>query len=478
MLVSIFSAVAIFATLIIIHEAGHFAMAKKLGVRVLRFSVGYPPRIWGIRRGETDYSIGATPLGGYVRMLGDEVAEEPSSATIEGYLKELKLDILGAAAKTGWLARSGKKGDEAVEAIAAELYRPTGNDANGAGRRTGTDDLAAPTPAAASVADTARALAVLGREPKADEAILLREIESTGTVKLAVERLAANKPSALIQIYQARAFPSQPLVKRIAIVLAGPFSNIIFAPLLLTVVFMTGVPMTLPVIGTVKPDLPGHAAGLRSGDDIIQLNGTAIETFDELSEAVKGSKGQPLELKVRRLVNGKLGTLDVRVTPKRMEEPTIFGTKARTWVMGVTPRGDESVRRFGPTSAFEQAMSQTGHLTVALFVGIGRIVDGTTPARQALGGPIMIAQLAGREARQGFAYVGLFMVMLSLELGIINLLPVPLLDGGHLLFFVIEGVRGKPLKLRHREIAMEVGLFLLVILMAFVILNDISRIIG
>ena len=478
MLVSIVSAVAIFATLIIIHEAGHFAMAKKLGVRVLRFSVGYPPRIWGIRRGETDYAIGATPLGGYVKMLGDEVAEEPSSGTIENYLKELQLDLQGAARKTGWLARTGEKGDEGLRAIAAELYGPTRNNGGNAMRRTGTDDLAAPNAPVAEVADTARAIVVLGREPKADEAILLREIANAGTVKLAVEQLAANKPSALIRIYQARAFPSQPLAKRIAIVLAGPLSNIIFAPLLLTFVFMTGVPMTLPVIGTVKPDLPGYSAGLRSGDDIFEVNGTEVDTFDELSEAVKGSDGQPLELKVRRLVSGKLSTVDIRVTPKRMEQSSILGIKAGTWVMGVTPRGDETMRRFGLSSAFQQSMRQTGHLTVSLFVGIGRIIDGATPARQALGGPIMIAQLAGREARQGFAYVGMFMVMLSLELGIINLLPVPLLDGGHLLFFVIEGFRGKPLKLRHREIAMEVGLFLLVILMAFVILNDISRILG
>ena len=112
------------------------------------------------------------------------------------------------------------------------------------------------------------------------------------------------------------------------------------------------------------------------------------------------------------------------------------------------------------------------------MVGIYKIIDGSTSARKALGGPIMIAQMAGKEAHQGFADVAMFTVMLSLELGIINLFPVPLLDGGHLAFFVIEGVRGKPIKLRHREIAMQVGLFLLFILMAFVILNDISRLIG
>src|SRR5580692_13144571 len=103
MITSIVAAVVIFATLVLVHEAGHFAMAKRLGVRVIRFSIGYPPRVWGFRRGETDYSIGATPLGGYVRMLGDEVGEEPSIETLKTYLKEIELDVIGAAQSSGWL---------------------------------------------------------------------------------------------------------------------------------------------------------------------------------------------------------------------------------------------------------------------------------------------------------------------------------------------------------------------------------------
>jgi regulator of sigma E protease len=181
---------------------------------------------------------------------------------------------------------------------------------------------------------------------------------------------------------------------------------------------------------------------------------------------------------VQRPDGNGVTTITLTITPKRVEEETIYGNKAPTWVIGVTPRGDEYKRKIPPLSALVDGFTQTARMTVTLAVGIAKIVDGTTPARQALGGPIMIAQIAGREARAGFADIALFTVMLSLELGIINLFPVPLLDGGHLLFFVFEGVRGKPLKLRHREIAMEVGLFLLVILMAFVILNDISRLIG
>src|SRR2546423_13178102 len=103
MLLSIVAAVAIFAILIVVHEAGHFFVAKRVGVRVVRFSIGYPPRIFGIRRGETDYALGATPLGGYVRMLGDEMAEEPGFDAIKSYLREIALDLISAARSSGWL---------------------------------------------------------------------------------------------------------------------------------------------------------------------------------------------------------------------------------------------------------------------------------------------------------------------------------------------------------------------------------------
>ncbi len=174
-------------------------MAKRLGVRVIRFSIGYPPRVWGFRRGETDYSIGATPLGGYVRMLGDEVAEEPSAATLEGYIKEIELDLLEAARQTGWLAASGKSGDEALAAIASEL---------------------APPPGGAIPSDRART--ILGHQPNVEEDLVLREVAKAGTVKRAREILCEGRPSALIERFNLRAFPSQPLSHRIAIVLAGP----------------------------------------------------------------------------------------------------------------------------------------------------------------------------------------------------------------------------------------------------------------
>jgi regulator of sigma E protease len=438
-----------------VHEAGHFAMAKRMGVRVIRFSIGYPPRVWGFRRGETDYSIGATPLGGYVRMLGDEIGEEPSAATLESYIKEIELDLLDGARRTGWLATSGKRGDDALAAIADALAPDLGGSIS-----------------------PERAIAIVGHEPTVEEALILREVAKAGTVKRARELLCEGRPSALIERFNLRAFPSQPLSRRIAIVLAGPLANIIFAPVVLTLVFMLGIPVTLPVLGQILQGKPGAAAGLRTGDQIVLVDGHPIDAWEDLSNTVRGSGGKPLQLVVRRPA-GSSNIVNLTVQPKQsLEEASPFGDKSSVWIIGVMPRGDEIKKYETPLNAVRRGVVGSWQISHDIVVGIYKIIDGTTPARKALGGPIMIAQVAGQKAHQGFADVALFTVMLSLELGIINLLPVPLLDGGHLAFFVIEGIRGKPLKVRHREIAMEVGLFLLFILMAFVILNDISRIIG
>jgi regulator of sigma E protease len=146
-------------------------------------------------------------------------------------------------------------------------------------------------------------------------------------------------------------------------------------------------------------------------------------------------------------------------------------------VIGVQPNGDEITKRYGPIGAVKEACETSVEMTVQMVVGIASIFSGSTPVKDALGGPIMIAQMAGQEAHRGIANLAMFTVMLSLELGIINLLPVPLLDGGHLLFFGFEAIKGKPIEVRYREAALQVGLFLLVALMAFVIFNDISRIV-
>jgi len=423
-------------------------MAKKVGVRVLRFSIGYPPKVFGMRRGETEYSIGATPFGGYVRMLGDEVGEEPKPEELTLYLHEIGLDLIGAARARG-VIQAGGEFDENLRALADRL----------------------------GGSDAGVAHSVIGRALKPDEAILLGEVGRQPKVDDAIKSLAERPPTKLVEAYCKRAFPTQPLGKRVLIVLAGPLANIIFAPILLTFVFMTGVPELLPVVGKTTNNLPAAKAGLRAGDRILAVDGRPMETWTDFSKTVKAGDGSPIKLEIDRQQKGASARSTIVIKPTRLDQKTIYGTNAITWVIGVQPSGDEITRRYGPFGAVKEAGKTSVEMTVQMVVGIASIFSGTTPVREALGGPIMIAQMAGKEAHEGFANLAMFTVMLSLELGIINLLPVPLLDGGHLLFFVFEGVKGKPLELRYREAMLQVGLFLLVALMAFVIFNDISRIV-
>jgi len=453
MLTSIVSAVIILGLLILIHETGHFLVAKRCGVRVLRFSIGYPPKLFGVRRGETEYVIGGVPFGGYVRMLGDEIGDELSPADVATYLTEISQDLVGAADPQ---LKSEASFEERLLLIAQRL--------GGA-------------EAQASTGTTPAALSLLGRELKPEEALLLDEIHHRGSMAEAVKSLSESAPPALKRRISERAFPSQPLHKRFAIVLAGPAANLIFAPLALVVVFMYGVPRLLPVLGQVKAGLPAAAAGLKPGDTVLSIDGQPIKTWDQLSTVVKRSDGSKIKIEYER-PDGKSSTHGVAVIQPTYEEgKSGFGGTVHQWVIGVLPRGDSIVTRVGPMKAVEQAAVESVNMTGMLLSGMAKIVSGATPVREALGGPIMIARIAGEEAHAGFANVLLFTVTLSLELGIINLLPVPMLDGGHLAFFVIEGLRGKPLHVRHREIAQQVGLFLLVILMAFAIFNDISRIV-
>jgi regulator of sigma E protease len=200
-------------------------------------------------------------------------------------------------------------------------------------------------------------------------------------------------------------------------------------------------------------------------------------SWDDFSRTIKAGDGTPIKLEISRPDGGSSAHATIVITPTRLDQKTIYGTNATTWVIGVQPRGDEIVTRYGPFGAVKEACTTTVEMSTQMVVGISEIFAGSVPVKDALGGPIQIAQMAGKEAHQGFSSFAMFTVMLSLNLGIINLLPVPLLDGGHLLFFVFEGVRGEPLELRYREMMLQVGLFLLVALMAFVIFNDISRIV-
>jgi regulator of sigma E protease len=468
MLTSIISAIFILGLLIIVHEAGHFLVAKRLGVRVLRFSIGYPPRIAGIRRGETEYVIGATPAGGYVRMLGEEIGDEPKSDELHTFLVEIGRDLAQVTGQTALTADTASAAPDA--AGRAAIDKPARDADDDRGTDYGLDGLLESLASRPGAPE-----AWFSRPLRAEELILLNRIRMMNSARRARVSLQQNPPEELLAAFRARAFPSQPLWKRFAIVLAGPVANMLFAPVLLTLVFMYGVPTPLPVIDELTPGMPAVQAGLKSGDKIIVIDNKAISSWEEFSDAVKASKGAPLNLQIERPAGHAQGRMNLTVTAKRQDVKTPYGTSVNEWIIGVTPR--ETTRRLNPVAAAYHAVLSSVSLTGQMVVGIAMIVSGTVPLRDSVGGPIAIVRLAGQEARHGLFSVAMFTVMLSLELGLVNLLPVPLLDGGHLAFFAYEGVRGKPLAMRHREIALQVGLFLIVALFAFLIFNDISHIV-
>jgi regulator of sigma E protease len=341
--------------LVFVHELGHFAVAKRVGVRVLRFSIGFGPVVLARRRGETEYAISAVPMGGYVKMLGE--------------------------------------GDE-------------------------------------------------------------------------------NESEAVTD--PARSFATQPLPRRAAIVAAGPMMNFLFAFVVYAALFaVVGVemPSDAPRVGGVTTGLPAEAAGLRPGDRIVAVDGRPIETWRALSRAVVDSGGARLRLTVER--DGE--ELPIEITPVLRDARTLFGEPAGQ-VHRIGVEASHEWRRVGPVQATVVAAQQTWTATVMIVKGIGLMVQGRVPMRE-LGGPIAIAKAANEQARAGARNFLSMLAFLSINLAVLNLLPIPALDGGHLAFFAIEGLMRRPLQQRHREIAQQVGLLLLVTLMVFVFYNDIHRLV-
>jgi len=338
--------------LVLVHEFGHFAVAKRAGVKVLRFSFGFGPVLLAWRRGETEYALSVLPLGGYVKMLGE--------------------------------------GEDDPEALA---------------------------------------------EPD-------------------------------------RAFVNHP--HRAAIVFAGPAMNFVFAFLAYAVLFAAvGVelPSNAPQVGGVTAGLPAERAGLQPGDRIVAVNDTPIETWEQLSGRVVASNGERLRLTVER--HGARFPLEI--TPALQENRTIFGEPAgRVYRIGIEASHEWS--RVGPLEAVRMAAQQTWTASTMVLKGLVLMVRGRVPLGE-LGGPIAIARAAGQQARAGGRYFLSMLAFLSINLAVLNLLPIPALDGGHLAFFAVEGVLRRPLRQRHREIAQQVGLLLLISLMLFVFYNDIHRLV-
>ena len=346
--------VVVIGILVFIHELGHFIAARLCKVGVDVFSLGFGPKLFKKKYGRTEYCISAIPLGGYVKMVG----EEPG-ATID----------------------------------------------------------------------------------PADKAL---------------------------------SFNHKSLAKKSFIVAAGPAFNFFLTLFIFYVLYQfSGIYMATPVIGEVLENTPALSAGLQPGDIIKEIDQQPIESFEDISKVISTGTGQELNLVIQR--GGQM--IGVRLTPEKRPGKNVFGEEVDKYVIGILGTGETFHESLNPFQAMGRSISDTYGLVKLTILSVVKMVSGSVSADN-LGGPLMIAQMAGEQAKAGIVNFVWFIALLSVNLGIINLFPIPVLDGGHLLFFGIEAVTGKSVSEKLREKLVQFGAAMLVALMVFVFYNDIVRMIN
>ncbi|MDD4463642.1 MAG: RIP metalloprotease RseP, partial [Desulfobacterales bacterium] len=268
-------------------------------------------------------------------------------------------------------------------------------------------------------------------------------------------------------------FTHKHVLKRMAIVAAGPLFNFLLAVVLFFFLFLIyGSFVVKPSIGEVLKDSPADRAGISKGDLVTAIGGNEIQSWEQMARLITESQGKSLDLRIQR---GD-ATLDLTVTPEMKATKNLFGEDVERYVIGIGASGETFSRDLNPVQALSESLVQTYQITKLTLLSIVKIVQGTLSSKT-IGGPIMIAEMAGEHARQGFANLMFFIALLSVNLGVLNFLPIPVLDGGHLLFFLVEAVTGRPVNMRAREIAQQIGIALLILLMVYVMYNDIARLV-
>jgi len=298
-----------------------------------------------------------------------------------------------------------------------------------------------------------------------------------GYVKFFGDEGAASTPDSgrLLQMTEkerAESFFFQKVWKRVAIVAAGPVANFILAIIIFAGIFMLYGMQTMSArVDDVQPDSPAAAAGFRPGDLVLSIDGQKISSFADMQGIVADSAGETLNITVER----DSGQVVLKATPQLHEEKDIFGNVRRIGLLGIkrSPApGDVKYEPVSPPRAVLLGVKETWLVVDKTLMYIGRVIIGREAANQ-LGGPARIAQMSGQVASISFAALVHFAAVLSVSIGLLNLFPIPLLDGGHLLFYSIEAMRGRPLSERAQEVGFRIGFAIVIMLMIFATFNDI-----
>lgn len=361
----------VLTVLVFVHEMGHYLAARKCGIRVEVFSVGFGREIFGwTDKAGTRWKLSAIPFGGYVKMFGEMQTHRDAPPEREN------------------------------------------------GAQAPADDRSG---------------------------------------------IATGAPDA---------FDSKSLGQRAFVVFAGPLANFLFAIVILAGMFMTvGQPFTPSDIGTVIPNSAAERAGFQPGDVITGIDGTRVERFEQVIRTVQLRPGETLVFQVQR------GDREISLTavPDVLDQKDRFGNQQRIGRLGISRAGtDMKLIKHDPLTAVWRATTETYVLTGSIFSALGQIIRGTRSTKE-LGGPIRIAEMSGNVWQAGLISVLMFATILSINLGLINLFPVPMLDGGHLLFYAIEALRGRPLGLRAQEYGLRIGIAMVMALMVFATWNDLVQ---
>jgi regulator of sigma E protease len=298
-----------------------------------------------------------------------------------------------------------------------------------------------------------------------------------GYVKFFGDDNAASVPdheaaAGMTEAEKKDSFMHKPVGSRAAVVAAGPIANFILAIVIFAGIFMTvGKQTTTARVDSVQPNSAAQAAGFKPGDVVVSINGKKIDSFSDMQRIVSISAGEPLTIEVER------GGAPVKLTatPQLRELKDNFGNVQRLGILGISRSmapGDIKTEKFGPAAAIVAGAQETWFVVDRTLAYIGGVFAGRESADQ-VGGPIRIAQVSGQVATAGFVALLHLTAVLSVSIGLLNLFPIPLLDGGHLLFYGIEAIRGRPLSERAQEVGFRIGLAIVVMLMIFATFNDI-----
>ena len=448
-LFSIVMALVTLGILVTIHEYGHYWVARRCGVRVLRFAVGFGrPLAMRVDRHGTEFALCAIPLGGYVKMLderdeGQDVTVENRHESFNAQPVRNKLAIVSAGPAANFLLAIlvlfglFLRGETGIAPV-IEAVEP-GSVAHDVGLMQDQEIVAVDGASTPTIANVRFAL--------------LKRLGDTGTIDISVG-------SALSNLQQTYALPIDRW-------LGGAEAPDPTRALGLTL----GIPPLQPSIGSLVEDGPATRAGFKVGDTIIEADGQAISTWSQWVDLVRAAPGQSLVVRVER--DGQ--SLDLTVVPR---STGTSGAEVGSVGMGVVIPDipEDRIRRQGrnPVEALSAAIERTFSLTVFTFESMWKMIQGLISTKN-LSGPIAIAQVAASTAESGFTTWLSFLALLSISLGAINLLPIPVLDGGHIVFHSLEGLFGRPVPEQIQMMSYQLGLLAVFTLMVFAIYNDVAR---